>query len=193
MNSTKTLFLLFFVLLSASFIEAQVISSKIVDSITKEPVPYATILYKKSGMISNEEGRFSFLYRKDSKPTDTLTISCIGFKTIAKPLNQFTDSLIYLAPKAIALKEVVLSDKQYTAEEIIEKVKQNISKNYNLDLSKKRLFFRESSHQNFIKSNYTLKKSTIEELNKPFLDSVMSSIPKTTRITLRSYVTCMAI
>ncbi len=178
MNSTKTLFLLFFVLLNAGLLEAQVISSKIVDSITKEPVPYATILYKKSGMISNEEGRFSFLYRKDSKPTDTLTISCIGFKTIAKPLNQFTDSLIYLAPKAIALKEVVLSDKQYTAEEIIEKVKQNISRNYNLNLSKKRLFFRESSHQNFIKSNYTLKKSTIEELNKPFLDSVMSSIPK---------------
>ena len=86
--------------------DAQVVSSKIIDSITKEPVPYATILYKKSGMISNEEGRFSFLYRKDSKPTDTLTISCIGFKTISKPLHQFKDSVIFLVPKAIELKEV---------------------------------------------------------------------------------------
>ncbi|MDJ0644682.1 MAG: carboxypeptidase-like regulatory domain-containing protein [Flavobacteriaceae bacterium] len=158
--------------------QAQIVSSKIIDSVTKEPVPYATILYKKSGMISNEEGRFSFLYRKDSKPTDTLTISCIGFKTIAKPLNQFKDSVIYLAPKAIELREVVLSSKNYTAEEIIEKVKENIPQNYNFDLTKKRLFFRESNHQNFIKSDYTLKKSTIKELNKPFLDSVMQSIPK---------------
>jgi hypothetical protein len=105
-------------------------------------------------------------------------ISCIGFRTIAKPLHQFKDSVIYLVPQTIELKEVVLSSKKYSAEEIIEKVKENITKNYNLDLTKKRLFFRESNHQNFIKSNYTLKKSTIKELNKPFLDSVMASIPK---------------
>ena len=74
---------------------------------------------------------------------------------------------------------MVLSGKKYTADEIIEKVKENIHKNYNFDLTKKRLFFRESEHQNFIKSNYTLKKSTIKELNKPFLDSVMVSIPRT--------------
>ncbi|NNC70357.1 MAG: carboxypeptidase-like regulatory domain-containing protein [Flavobacteriaceae bacterium] len=159
-------------------INAQMVSSKIIDSITKEPVPYATILYKKSGMISNEEGRFSFLYRKDSRPSDTLMISCIGFKSVAKPLNQFKDSVIYLVPQTIELKEVVLSSKKYSAEEIIEKVKENIAKNYNFDLTRKRLFFRESNHQNFLKSNYTLKKSTIKELNKPFLDSVMASIPK---------------
>ena len=158
--------------------EAQVISSKIVDSISKEPIPYATILFKKKGMISNEEGKFSFLYKNGAKPTDTLTISCIGFKTIAKPLNQFKDSLIYMSPKTIELKEVVLTDKKYTAKEIIEKVKENITKNYNFDYTKKRLFFRESQHQNFIKSDYKLKKSTIKELNKPFLDSVLKSVPK---------------
>ena len=40
-----------------------------------------------------------------------------------------------------------------------EKVKENIQMNYNFNLTKKRLFFRESNHQNFIKSdlNYYLK------------------------------------
>ena len=157
---------------------SQVVSSKIIDSISKEPVPYATIIYKNRGMISNEEGRFSFLYRSDSQPTDTLTISCIGYKTIARPLTQFKDSVIFMSPKTIELKEVVVSSKNYTAEEIIEKVKENIQKNYNFNLTKKRIFYREANHQNLTKSNYTLKKSTIKELNKPFLDSVMNSIPK---------------
>ena len=170
--------LVFIIALYSISSQAQVISSKIVDSISKEPIPYATILFKKKGIISNEEGRFSFLYKKGAQPTDTLTISCIGFKTIAKPLSQFKDSLIYMSPKTIELKEVVLTDKKYTAKEIIEKVKENITKNYNFDYTKKRLFFRESQHQNFVKSDYTLKKSTIKELNKPFLDSVLNSVPK---------------
>jgi len=174
---TAKLFL-FVVFLCTITAEAQVISSKIIDSITKEPVPYATIIFKKRGMISNEEGRFSFLFKNDANPTDSLIISCIGFKTIAKPLNQFKDSVIYLSPKAIELQEVVLSNNQYTVKEIIEKVKENLDKNYNFNLTKKRLFFRESYHQKLNKTNYTLKKSTIDALNKPFLDSVIRSIPK---------------
>ncbi len=168
----------FFVLLSVINIKAQVIKSKIIDSITKEPVPYATIIFNKKGMISNEEGRFSFIFKKDANPTDSLFISCIGFKTIAKPLNQFKDNVIYLSPKIIELNEIVLTNNKYTVKEIINKVKENIAKNYNFNLTKKRLFFRESYHQKLIKTNYTLKKSTIDALNKPFLDSVLQSIPK---------------
>jgi len=178
MYKITTKLFLFVVFISAITAEAQVISSKIIDSITKEPIPYATIIFKKRGMISNEEGRFSFLFKNDANPTDSLIISCIGFKTIAKPLNQFKDSVIYLSPKAIELQEVVLSNNQYTVKEIIEKVKENLDKNYNFNLTKKRLFFRESYHQKLNKTNYTLKKSTIDALNKPFLDSVIRSIPK---------------
>jgi len=170
--------LVFFILLFTINTQAQVVSSRIIDSITKEPVPYATIIFKKKGMISNEEGRFSFLFKKDAKPTDSLLISCIGFETISKPLNQFKDSVIYLVPKTIELKEVVLTNKQYSVDEIIKKVKENIDKNYNFNLTKKRLFFRESNHQHLKRSNLTLKKSTIDALNKSFLDSAMQTIPR---------------
>jgi hypothetical protein len=169
---------LFFLLLGSFSTQAQVISSKIIDSITKDPVPFATIIFKKRGMVSNEEGRFSFLFKKDAIPTDTLMISCIGFETIAKPLNQFKDSVIYLIPKITELSEVVLTSKQYTVKEIIKKVKEGINKNYNFDLTKKRIFFRETNHQKFVKNNYKLKKSTIDALNERFLDSALQSIPK---------------
>jgi len=157
---------------------SQVISSKVVDSTTQKPIPYATIQLNKSGMITNEEGRFSFLFNKNLKTTDSLIISCIGFETLAKPLNQFKDSVIYLIPKTIELDEVILTNKKYTVYEIIDKVKENIKKNYDVDLSKKRIFYRESNHQNLTKTDFTFKKSTINALSENFLDSVMQSIPK---------------
>jgi len=174
---TLQLFLLFSLIFSFAM-NAQEIKSKLIDSITKEPIPYANIIFKKGGTISNEEGKFTFLFSKNAKATDTLMISCIGYETIKKPLTQFKDSVIFMLPKTNELKEVILDTKKYTAKEVIAKVKENIATNYNFNYTKKRIFFRESEHQNFIKSNYTLKKSTIKELNKPFLDSVLNSLPK---------------
>ena len=49
-----------------STLSAQNISSKIVDSITGQPIPYATVQINKKGVITNEEGRFSLLL--DMKP-----------------------------------------------------------------------------------------------------------------------------
>lgn len=157
---------------------AQEISSKLLDSVTKDPIPFASIIFKNRGTVSNEEGRFNFIYDDKVKSTDTLKISCIGYKTIAQPLDYFKDSVLYMAPQTNELKEVIITNKNYTAEEIIDKVKENITKNYNTDLTKKRLFLRSSMHQSIPKLNYKLRKSTIKEFNKQFLDSVIQSLPK---------------
>lgn len=178
MNQNSIKLFLFLVLFSWHITYSQVISSKVVDSTTQKPIPYATIQLNKSGMMTNEEGRFSFLFNKNLKTTDSLIISCIGFETLAKPLNQFKDSVIYLIPKTIELDEVILTNKKYTVDEIIDKVKENIEKNYDVDLSKKKIFYRESNHQNLTKTDFTFKKSTINALSENFLDSVMQSIPK---------------
>ena len=179
MHQTFFKLVFFFVLIISHNSVSQVITSKVVDSTTQKPIPYVTVLLnKESGVITNEEGRFSFSLRREVTPTDSLVVSCIGFKTLVKPLSQFKDSIIYLVPQIVELKEVLLTNKQYTAREIIEKVKENIQKNYNFNFTKKRLFFRESIHQSFTKTNYTLKKSTIDALNKPFLDSLIQSVPK---------------
>ena len=178
MNQITFKLFLFLVIFSLHTTYSQVVSSKVVDSTTQRPIPYATIQLNKSGMITNEEGRFSFLFNKNIKTTDSLIISCIGFETIAKPLNQFKDSVIYLMPRTIELDEVILTNKQHTVDEIIDKVKENIDKNYNVDLTKKKIFFRESNHQNLTKTDFTFKKSTINALSENFLDSVMQSIPK---------------
>lgn len=161
-----------------STLSAQTINSKVVDSVTRQPIPYATVQINKKGVITNEEGRFSFLMDGNIKPTDSLIISCIGYETLGKTINQFSEPVIFLRPKAIELNPVVVTNKNYTPEEIIALVKANLSKNYPQNFTKKRLFFRDSQYQSFSKTDYTFVKSTIKELNKAFLDSVLATVPK---------------
>ncbi|PIB28547.1 carboxypeptidase-like regulatory domain-containing protein [Maribacter sp. 4G9] len=163
--------------LCGHFMLAQNLTSTVVDSATRQPVPYATIILKKKGVITNEEGKFSFLMEENIDATDSLFISCIGYESIGKPLNEFTGNTIVLNPKAIELREVIVSNKNYTPEEILELVGENIGKNYKNGFTKKRLFLRESYRNYIEKSHYQIKESTIPALNRQFLDSVLKSIP----------------
>jgi len=167
-----------FFLLTSQFLRTQTLTSVIIDSTTQKPIPYVTVQLKNKGMITNEEGRFTFLLDKNIATTDSLFISCIGYESIGKPLGQFTEKAIVLRPKAIELKNVIVSNKQYTAEEIIELVQDNLEKNYSSNLTKKRLFYRNSSFQRMNKLDYSLKKSTIAAFNKKFIDSVIRTVPK---------------
>lgn len=173
------LLLILFGLSPALNVNAQSVSSKIIDSVTQKPIPYATVQWASNkGAITNEEGRFSLLLQENTQETDSLFISCLGYESIARPLDSFDEPIIYMVPSAIELREVLVSNKQYTAEELIDLVNDNIEKNYNFDLTKKRLFFRKSAFQRILKTDYTLKKSTIKAFNKRFLDSVINMAPR---------------
>ena len=165
-------------LLVANFLEAQTLSSVVVDSATQKPIPYVTVQLKNKGMITNEEGRFTFQLSENVQETDSLFISCIGYESIKRPLNQFTEATIVLTAKAIELNPVIVSNKNYTAKEIVEMTEENIAKNYHLGLAKKRIFLRETNQSTIIKTKYKIKRSTISSLNKTFLDSVVETIPR---------------
>ncbi len=157
---------------------SQSLSSRVLDSSTQKPIPYVTVLLKGKGVITNEEGQFTFLLDETIKATDSLHISCMGYESLGKPISQFTENAIYLNPKAIELREVIVSNKNYTADEIIELVEDNLEKNYSNDLTKKRVFHRRSSFDRWIKSDFTVKTSTIAILDQRLLDSVIASVPK---------------
>lgn len=177
MNKTITLFLSGLLLLLNTYLYSQNLTSTVLDSATLQPIPYATVILNKKGVITNEEGKFSFLIENDINETDSLFISCIGYESIGRPLNEFTGNTILLSPKAIELREVIVSNKEYSPEEILELVEENIGKNYKNGYTKKRLFLRESYRNYIEKSNYQIKESTIPALNKQFLDSILRSIP----------------
>ena len=179
MNTNITLFsfctFLIFNLFNAN---AQSLNAFVIDSISRQPIPFATIQLKEKGVITNEEGNFNFILNETISESDSLTISSMGYETLSKPISKFTTAKILLVPKAIELREVIVSNKNYTAEEIINLVEDNLEKNYSNAITKKRLFYRSSYFDRWTKSDFKVKKSSIDVLNQKFIDSIISAIPK---------------
>lgn len=165
-------------LLSIPFF-AQEIKVQVLDSTTNEPIPFASIYTSmNNGSIANEDGQIRMIFNSTPKAEDSLFISCMGYKTIGYPVSNFQDSIVRLSPKPIALNSIVLSNKNFTAKEIIKDIQENIPTKYELDFTKKKIFFRESGKQVFALLKTKIIKSSIEELNQKFWDSTLKKVPR---------------
>ncbi|TWO33329.1 carboxypeptidase-like regulatory domain-containing protein [Seonamhaeicola sediminis] len=155
------------------------ISAKLIDSTTQKPILFATISYgKNSGVISNSDGDFQIHFKSNPSKSDSIFISCLGYKTKQIPALHFKDSIILLSPKSIELDEVLVSNKNYSVEEIIEKTHENLSANYHFNYNKSKLFYRESYFNHITKNSIKVKESTIPEFNQKFMDSIMAIMSK---------------
>ncbi len=160
-------------------LSAQSYSAQLLDKKTNTPIPFATIQYgTHRGVITNEEGVFNFTLRTKATATDSVYVSSMGYEKMAFALQPQLDSIIYLAPKVFELKTVFLSSNPLDAEDIIEKVKENLAENYKVSLSKKKIFFRQSDLSHMKKVDFGFQKSTIAELDKQLIDSIASLVPK---------------
>lgn len=155
------------------------IHAKLLDSISNQPIPYATIsVNNDSGVISNANGDFQLYLNKSLTESDSLQIKCMGYETKQFLIKTFQDSIILLSQKTIELEEVLVSNKNYTTEEIIEKINYNLKSNYNYNNIKSKLFYRASYFTNILKNDVEIKKTTIPEFNQQFMDSVLIAMPK---------------
>ncbi len=158
---------------------AQNFSAKVIDQDTGEPIPYATIeTGPNQGIITNEEGEFTFLLDQIKQPQDSIYISYMGYETKGVLLEPQDSLEISLVPKIFELKEVYLTTEVLNVDEIIERVKENVEDNYMVDLTQKKIFFRQSEFNTVKKMDFGFKKSTIEELDKKLIDSIADLIPK---------------
>ncbi len=157
------------------------ISAVIVDSTKQEPIPFATILIDdKTGVISNDKGEFNITINRKISERDSLYISCLGYEQKQFAIQKFTDSIISLSTKNIDLSEVFITNKNYTLDEILDKVKEGLKTNYDFGYAKRKLFYRESYYTNMLKTDVKIEESTIPEFNQAFVDSIIKSVPKNT-------------
>lgn len=151
---------------------SQVISGKILDT-NQNPIPYVTLqIGPNYGVITNEEGVYT-LKTHNFSDSDTVSISCLGYKSLEYPLSDFTNPTYILEESISELSEVFLTNKQLSIEEILTKIRENISSNYNTD-GKQRVFIRESSNFNIMDFDFEVAKSsnfnrsTIKDINRNF-------------------------
>lgn len=111
------------------------LSGKIVDSVTKTPVPYATITFYKLDsssvtMVANEIGEFSTgIKHLQSK----IKISAIGFEEQINYLATNHPNLVLLKPAGNTLPGVIVSSKgkkKVNASRIIKEVNKHFEQNY---------------------------------------------------------------
>jgi len=167
------IFLLFVVNLNA-----QSLTIKVLDSLSLSPIPFATVYFSNGkGIITNEEGKFELIEQQFEKK-DTLFISSMGYKKVSLALDNFNDSIIYMTPKMIELGNVIITNRNLSSKEIIEKVKKGIDKNYQTQLSENKIFYRNEFNGTTEKFKLNKFKSSIDEINSFLIDSLLNSLPK---------------
>ncbi len=163
-------------------IQAQDFTARVIDQKTATPIPFATIrLGQHSGVVTNEEGYFTLSNETIGRLSDSIRISSMGYEGKQLWLPSQKDTLIALTPATLALKPVFLTNNPLSPEEIIEKVKEQLTVNYaDNGYTQKNIFFRQSDLNSMSKTAINFKKSTIEELDKTLIDSIAGLIPKKT-------------
>tara|TARA_B100001059_G_scaffold219039_1_gene239775 strand:- start:1037 stop:2524 length:1488 start_codon:yes stop_codon:yes gene_type:complete len=178
MKIKSVFFLLIILLISSALLNAQELTAVVKDSISQKVIPFASIYVNSgSGVVSNEEGHFRLQYDA-SEEKDSLFISCMGYKTLNIPFSKVKDTVFYLSPKTIELNSIILSNNQLDVKEILKEIQKDIPEKYELGLTKKKLFFRETGSQEFKILDVKIKKTSITEFNQTFWDSTLVKIPR---------------
>lgn len=90
--------------------QIEVLNGRVTDATTRQPVPFATIMLKKSlvGTSTNEAGEFE-LHLPDSYSDDSLLITFLGYASKVYAMKAVQSPLeITLSPSSVELKEVMI-------------------------------------------------------------------------------------
>jgi hypothetical protein len=95
-----------FFLQSTSF--AQTINGKIFENQSKTPVPFCSIYVpNKVGVNCDENGQFQIALN-NVLPTDTITVSCVGYKTVNMPKSEFVKNTTFFLVENTELLNAVI-------------------------------------------------------------------------------------
>jgi hypothetical protein len=110
----------------AGHAQETIVSGKIIDAATGDPIPFANVLFKGTniGATTDFDGKFHI---KTSSPTDSLIASYIGYKAKVKAVNKGTAQVInfQLEEDVVRLKEIVFYSGENPAFEILRRVIKN--------------------------------------------------------------------
>src|SRR5690606_16558525 len=110
---------LLLLLLQGGITSAQEITARILDLQTKQPIPYATIVYAEDkGVITNEEGIYSLV----DQDLNTLTISSMGYETLELEAAVAPQEILH-EPCRMQVYAIYLSNKNRIEKQNNENVK----------------------------------------------------------------------
>ncbi|MFA5555689.1 MAG: carboxypeptidase-like regulatory domain-containing protein [Flavobacteriaceae bacterium] len=140
------------------FTYAQQITGRIIDSQTKESIPFATIRVGEADLISNQEGYFTFLPDNNS---ETVVISFIGYNSQQLSVSQLRqNSIIALVPVIYDIGEIYVTNEKPNADTIVNRAKKGLKTLYKSTNLKQTIFTRKSTEFKPKTAEVKIKKST---------------------------------
>ncbi|MGY6648941.1 carboxypeptidase-like regulatory domain-containing protein [Wenyingzhuangia sp. IMCC45574] len=178
----KYLFLFLVGLTAVGSYAQKVLTGKVLEKDTKEPIPFVTVILKKSavGTIANEEGEFKVVYR-ETQTQDSISFQAVGYKTKTLALKDISKDFlnIDLVKDITEINPVVLTGKNLSAEKIVEKILENRGKNYLYHKIKvNNAFYRSYASEDVEELDMDFKKGTIPWLSKSKLEEIERTAPK---------------
>ena len=159
-------------------INSQSLKIQIIDSISGQAVPYSNVYFSNNnGLISDEGGSFE-LIKSQLSDKDSMHISMLGYKKSSFLIRDFNDTVIKLVQSPIKLSDVILTNKKLSSEEIISKVVENIDKNYEKQFTENKIYLSRKSNTNTERFIINKFKSTVPEINKSLIDSLLANLAK---------------
>lgn len=161
------LFVLLFVCSFVSLAQENMVyvSGTVLDSVTKEPLPFVSVYFKHTtnGVMTDDNGKFSLVSNSSNR---TLVLSMVGYEdkviNIRKSVQTQYFKSIYLAPVSYSLNEIVVKPKKekYSKKNnpAVDLVSEMIKNKYLADPSQKDYF----SYEHYEKITYALDNFTPE-------------------------------
>ena len=174
----RNLFILIIFFLFTKKINSQSLNVQIIDSATTQPIPYTNIYFSNNnGLISDDNGNFE-LIKSQLSQNDSMHISILGYKKSSFLIKDFNDTIIQLIQTPIKLSDVFLTNKKLNSEEIISKVVENINANYEKEFTKNKIYLSRKSNVTTEKFIINKFKSSVPEINKTLIDSLLANLAK---------------
>jgi hypothetical protein len=79
-----------------AFCQSTIVHGKVINLFTKEPVPFASIYWKKAGFGITSDSVGGFQLRRSPQPVDSLVVSYVGFMDIVQAITKKDTGLIIL-------------------------------------------------------------------------------------------------
>ena len=159
-------------------LSSQTLNVKVIDSITELPIAYSNVYFSNNtGLITDDSGNFE-LIKSQLSQNDSMHVSMIGYDKKSFFINNFNDSLIKLVESPIKLSDVVLTNKKLSSDEIISNVIKNIEMNYEKEFTENKIYLSRKSNSITEKFRIDKFKSTIPEINKSLIDSLLANLTK---------------
>ncbi len=146
------------------------LTGKILETKKSNPIKYATVSVfgKPIGTITNQDGDFLLKVHPENI-SDTVIISCMGYKQLILPANKILDEDIFMmSPISIKIREVKVT--ATTPHELLKNIRDNFSKNYSNNNKLMTAFYRETVKQD---NNYINVSEAVLEVLKASYSSNM--------------------